>query len=123
MILKGQTTSNDWLEFRIHNIIKCDQYWTHVWNMGEYVTINTDTIHLADDPRAESAELATLREQVKVLQETLDKAAEVADYLHRACLNPSRPRQAIGEMANYLLNTLIAALKQTKPKDSEEVKL
>ena len=68
-------------------------------------------------------EIKVLREQVKVLQETLDKAAEVADYLHRACLNPSRPRQAIGEMANYLLNTLIAALKQTKPKDSEEVKL
>ena len=65
MILKGQTASNDWVEFRIHNIIKCDQYWTHVWNMGEYVTINTDTICLADDPR---------KEMLKEILSTLENA-------------------------------------------------
>lgn len=84
---------------------------------------NREDAIIAWNTRSDAYEIIALREQVKVLQETLDKAAEVADYLHRACLNPSRPRQAIGEMANYLLNTLIAALKQTKPKDSEEVKL
>ena len=73
--------------------------------------------------RAESPELDALREQVKVLREALENAADTASRLHKACLDPSRPRQAVGEMAGFLLDTLNAALEQTKSKDEAEDKL
>lgn len=73
--------------------------------------------------KAYNKKLLDLREQVKMIQEALGNAVEATDYLHRACMDPSRSRQAIGEMASHLLNTLNAILEQTKPKDSKEVKL